>query len=210
MVPLPTSFAGGEELMTFTPVPADELAAVVTYLEMREPPVLEVPASPLRLHRTEQPELAAYRALFRLVGAPWLWFSRLILDDARLAAIIHDPAVELFHVEDEGGNAVGMLELDFRESGECELAFVGLAPELSGHGHGRWLLAEALRRAWRDDVTRVHVHTCSLDHPAALGAYRRAGFAAFKRAIERFPDPRLLGILPKDCAPQIPLLGTDG
>ena len=26
--------------------------------------------------------------------------------------------------------------------------------------------------------------------------------------IERFPDPRLLGVLPVDCAPQIPLLGT--
>jgi GNAT superfamily N-acetyltransferase len=101
-----------------------------------------------------------------------------------------------------------MLELDFREPHECELAFIGLVPNLSGIGHGRWLLAEALQRAWREDVRRVHVHTCSLDHPAALNAYRRAGFVPFKRAIERFPDPRLHGILPRDCAPQIPLLGT--
>src|SRR5947199_75070 len=55
---------------------------------------------------------------------------------------------------------------------------------------------------------RVHVHTCSVDHPAALNAYVRAGFTPYRRAIERFPDPRLLGILPADCAPQIPLLGT--
>ena len=101
-----------------------------------------------------------------------------------------------------------MLELDFREPGECELAFIGLVPELAGQGHGRWLLAEAVRRAWRDGVDRVHVHTCSLDHPAALAAYRRAGFTPYKRAVERFPDPRLLGILPRDCAPQVPLLGT--
>ena len=80
---------------------------------------------------------------------------------------------------------------------QCELAFIGLIPELSGKGHGRWLLGEAVRRAWRDGVTRIHVHTCSLDHPAALAAYRRAGFRPYKRAIERFPDPRLLGILPK-------------
>jgi hypothetical protein len=70
-------------------------------------------------------------------------------------------------------------------------------------------LAEALRLAWRDGVTRVHVHTCTLDHPAALSAYRRAGFTAYKRAVERFPDPRLLGFLPLDCAPQVPLLGTE-
>ena len=81
-----------------------------------------------------------------------------------------------------------MIELDFREPGECELAFIGLVPDLAGQGHGRWLLAEAVRRAWREGVERVHVHTCSLDHPAALGAYRRAGFTPYKRAIERFPD----------------------
>jgi GNAT superfamily N-acetyltransferase len=103
-----------------------------------------------------------------------------------------------------------MLELDFREPGECELAFVGLVPSLSGQGHGRWLLAEAVSRAWAGEgVSRVHVHTCSLDHPAALAAYRRAGFTPYKRAIERFPDPRLSGILPKEAAPQVPLLGTE-
>ena len=43
---------------------------------------------------------------------------------------------------------------------------------LAGQGHGRWLLAEALRRAWTERVERVRVHTCTLDHPAALSAYR--------------------------------------
>ena len=57
-------------------------------------------------------------------------------------------------------------------------------------------------------MNRVHVHTCTLDHPAALGAYRRAGFTPYRRAVERFPDPRRVGILPRDCAPQVPLLGT--
>jgi GNAT superfamily N-acetyltransferase len=190
-------------------LPDRELAAVVTYLEMHAPPAQHVPASALSLKRIESPEPDSYRALFRLVGAPWLWFSRLVIDDAKLAAIIRHPAVELYAVIDERGRDVGMLELDFREAGQCELSFIGLIPELSGKGHGRWLLGEAVRRAWRDDIARVHVHTCSLDHPAALSAYRRAGFVPFKRAIERFPDPRLLGILPKDCAPQIPLLGTD-
>ena len=130
------------------------------------------------------------------------------MKDDKLAAIIRDPAVELFEVLDGNGRRVGMLELDFREAGEGELAFVGLVPDLSGLGHGRWLLAEAVNRAWREGVSRVHVHTCSLDHPAALAAYRRAGFTAYGRKIERFRDPRLLGILPPDCAPQVPLLGT--
>ena len=194
--------------MSYEAVADGELAAVVTYLEMRSPPEHDVPSSTLSLHRVEVPQPEHYRNLFRRIGAPWLWFSRLLLDDAHLAAIIQHPRVELDSVHDEAGREVGMIELDFREPGECELSFIGLLPELSGQGHGRWLLAEALRRAWREGVDRVHVHTCSLDHPAALTAYRRAGFKGVKRAIERFPDPRLLGILPKDCAPQIPLLGT--
>ena len=194
--------------MSYEAVLDGELAAVVTYLEIRDRPFVAVPDLPLALERIEVPQPEHYRELFRQVGSPWLWFSRLIMDDAHLASIIQHPKVELYSVTDEGGREVGMLELDFREPHECELAFIGLVPQLSGIGHGRWLLAEALQRAWRENVRRVHVHTCSLDHPAALNAYRRAGFVPFKRAIERFPDPRLLGVLPRDCAPQIPLLGT--
>ena len=192
--------------MSYEPIANGHLVAVVTFLEMFEPPADAVPESPLSLRRIERPSLDEYRRLFRLVGEPWLWFSRLILDDAELAAIVHDPAVEVFAVVDEDGGEVGLLELDYRKPGECELGFVGLVPELSGQGHGRWLLAEAVRRAWRDGVARVEVHTCSLDHPAALSAYRRAGFTPYRRAVERFPDPRLAGILPRDCAPQVPLL----
>ena len=196
--------------MAYEPLSPGELATVVTYLEMHSPPKQLVPWSELELERVEVPQPEHYRELFRLIGSPWLWFSRLTLDHAHLAEIIQHPKVELYSVRDLSRREVGIVELDFREPGECELAFIGLIPKLSGKGNGRWLLSEAVSRAWRDDVTRVHVHTCSLDHPAALPAYRRAGFTPYKRAIERFQDPRLIGILPKDCAPQVPLLGTDG
>lgn len=186
---------------------ARELAAVVTYLETHDPPTADLPRSTLQLRRVADPAAEQYRALFRKVGAPWLWFSRLVMPDSELEAIIGDPRVELFEVAAVEA-VVGMLELDFREAGHCELAFLGLVPDLAGQGHGKWLLAQALHQAWREGVQRVHVHTCSLDHPAALPAYRRAGFTAYKRAIERFTDPRLLGVLPRDCAPQIPLLGA--
>ena len=184
-----------------------QLAAVVTYLEMTAPPSEPAPAGSLQLRRIK-PTPDDYRALFRKVGAPWLWFSRLEMTDSELRAIIDDSNVELFEIA-AGEAVVGMLELDFRIDGECEIAFVGLVPELAGQGHGRWLLAEAVHRAWRDGIARVHVHTCTLDHPAALAAYRRAGFVPVRRAIERFTDPRLAGILPADAAPQVPLLGTD-
>ena len=194
--------------LSYEPVADGELVALVTFLEMRERPEIAVPASTLDLRREMSIAPDVYRDLFRRVGAPWLWFSRLTRSDAELTAILHHPQVDLFAVVDGNGRDVGMLELDYRTAGECELAFVGLVPEMSGMGHGRWLLAEALHRAWRDGVGRVHVHTCTLDHPAALSAYRRAGFTPYRRALERFRDPRLTGILPRDCAPQVPLLGT--
>jgi N-acetylglutamate synthase-like GNAT family acetyltransferase len=124
------------------------------------------------------------------------------MDDPALMASV----AEVHAVIDADGREVGLLELDFREPASCLIRFLGLVPELAGQGHGRWLFAETLRLAWRPDISHVHVHTCTLDHPAALRAYLRAGFLAKKRAFESFPDPRLVGLLPRDIAPQIPLL----
>ena len=185
-----------------------QVAAVVTALEMREKPRLKpLPAAPLHLQRWKAPTAEKYRALFRRVGAPWLWFSRLVMDEAALVRIIHDPLVEIHAVTDRQGIEVGILELDFRKSGECELGFLGLIPELAGKGHGRRLMAQALGLAWRAGVERVWVHTCTLDHPGALGFYRREGFIPHARSIETFDDPRLFGVLPRDAAAHVPILG---
>ena len=197
--------------MGLTGVRADEVATIVTTLEMRARPNLPpVPASPLRLVALERPSPDRYRALFRRVGEPWLWFSRLVMDEAALTAIVHDPDVAIFAAVDEGGHDAGMLELDFRTPRECELSYFGLVPDLAGQGLGRWLMAEALTRAWAPGIERVWVHTCTLDHPAALSFYRRSGFTAIRRTIETFADPRLTGALPPEAAPQIPCLKPRG
>lgn len=176
---------------------------------MRERPrPRPLPPSPLRFVRWPAPGPAKYRALFARVGAPWLWFSRLVLAEPALLAIVRDPAVEVHAVLDRAGIEVGLLELDFRSPGQCELAYFGFVPELAGRGHGRWLMAHALALGWRAGVQRLWVHTCSLDHPSALGFYRAQGFAPYARAVETFADPRLAGLLPRDAAPQIPLLGS--
>ena len=193
--------------MALIPVDPAEIATIVTTLEMHERPrPRPMPGSPLQLVAWARPDPAKYRTLFARVGAPWLWFSRLVMDDATLTAIIHDPAVSVFAVVDRAGIEVGLLELDHRVAGACEIGYFGLIPELAGQGHGRWLMAQALMRAWTAKVERVWVHTCTLDHPSALNFYRRQGFVAVSRAIETFIDPRALGVLPEDAAPQIPRL----
>src|SRR5436305_7312521 len=131
--------------MSFLDVPAGKIAAVVTSLEMRARPLLRAERSDadLTLHHVAKPDLAWFRNLFRLVGEDWIWFSRLQMDDAALAAIIHDPRVEV-HVLTSGAHEAGLLELDFRNADECELSFFGLAPLLVGSGAGRWLMNRAI------------------------------------------------------------------
>jgi GNAT superfamily N-acetyltransferase len=188
-----------------TELPPGHIGAVVTYLEMTErPKARPFPDSPLRMVRWARVDPAKYRLLFERVGGRWLWYSRLAMDDAALLA----NAGEVHAVVDRSGIEIGMLELDFRAPGECLIRFLGLVPELAGQGHGKWLFAQTLALAWRADVSRVHVNTCSLDHPAALPSYLKAGFRAYKRAFESFPDPRLVGLLPADAAPQLPLIGS--
>jgi len=185
-----------------------QLATVVTSLRLAERPrPRPLPTSPLRLERWRAPSPARYRTLFARVGGPWLWFSRLILSDAALSAIVGDERVEVYAAVDRQGIEVGMVELDRRAGdGGCALAYFGLVPELTGQGHGGWMMAETTARAWLPETRAIDVNTCTLDHPSALGFYRRHGFVALRRTIETFADPRLAGILPRDAAPQIPLL----
>ncbi|WP_299327132.1 N-acetyltransferase [Parasphingopyxis sp.] len=188
-------------------IPAGHLAEVVTYLDMRErPKPTPMPESPLRINHWKPVDLGKYRILFERVGAPWLWYSRLVMDEADLDAIINHADIDFYAVEDRAGIEIGMIELDFREERQCEIQFFGLVPELAGKGHGRWLMMQTLALAWRAEVERVHLHTCTLDHPNALAFYRSMGFVPRGRAVETFPDPRLAGILPRDAAPHVPLL----
>ncbi len=195
--------------MGYTEIPPGHIATIVTALEMTNRPALRaMPISELRLERWAAATLDAYRTLYRRVGEPWLWFSRLEMPDVQLAEIIHDPAVMIWAVLDRRGIEVGILELDFRKEGHCEISFFGLVPELNGKGHGRWLMLMALQSAWGyAGVSRVWVHTCTLDAPGALGFYCKSGFTPYSRMVETFPDPRLSGLIPRDAAPHVPIIG---
>jgi GNAT superfamily N-acetyltransferase len=186
-------------------IPSGHVGAVVTFLEMdaRPKPRPMPDARGLRMVRWDAVDPAKYRILFERVGGRWLWYSRLAMSDEALLAQIG----EVHAVTDPRGIEVGMIELDFAAPGECTIRFLGLVPELAGRGLGAWLFAQTLARAWRPGVALVRVNTCSLDHPAALPAYLKAGFRAVRRAFETFPDPRLAGLLPDGVAPQIPLIG---
>ena len=191
----------------YTDIPQGKIAAVVTHLQMSKPAPLrqETALKDVGLRIVTAPTASWYKAIFRHVGAEdWLWFSRLQLEDAVLEAIIQNPKVEVYALTSRGLDD-GLLELDFRIDGSCELAFFGVSKNLIGSGAGRCLMNRAIERAWLHDIERFHVHTCTLDHPAALGFYIRSGFRPVRQQIEVANDPRVTGLLPDTSAPHVPI-----
>jgi GNAT superfamily N-acetyltransferase len=159
----------------------------VTYLEMLAQPVRPTVPAPLGQHailRAERPTVSFYRYLYNTVGEPWNWTDRRVLADKTLCESIHDPLVEVY-VLYVGGVPAGFVELDRRVEGEVEMGFVGLMPEFTGRGLGNYILDWAIHAAWSSNPNRVWLHTCDLDHPRALPLYQRAGFAAYKREVEK-------------------------
>jgi GNAT superfamily N-acetyltransferase len=119
------------------------------------------------------------------VGRDYCWVDRNLMPDEDLRRIIQDPGVEVYVLSVAGAPA-GYAELDRRQPGEIELAYFGLFPDFVGRGLGKFFLAWAVERAWSHGPRRVWVHTCDLDHPAALPNYLKAGFVVYdERVIEQ-------------------------
>ncbi|SRR5579871_416128 len=191
----------------YTDLPAGKIASVVTFLEMRDRPALAPIVAPqnMQVRRVLQPELGWYRQLYRRVGEEWLWFSRLMLSDEGLRAVLWSERIEIFALSANGEDK-GLLELDRSAPDEVEIAYFGVSPDLIGKGAGRFFLHHALEQAWSHNPARVWLHTCNLDHPRALHFYQAAGFKPYKFAIEVSNDPRLTGLLPVSVAPHLPII----
>ncbi len=190
----------------YTDLPSGKLANVVTYLEMRTPPAFTAhTTSDFQIRLVEHPDLGWYRALYRRIGEPWLWFSRLRMRDDELRAVLDDSNIDVF-VLSRGGEDHGLLEFDRRKMPDIEIAFFGVTPEMIGKGAGRALLQHCLSLVWEHHPQRVWLHTCTSDHPSALAFYRKFGFVPYKRAIEIEDDPRVTGEMPRSAAPHVPIL----
>jgi GNAT superfamily N-acetyltransferase len=158
----------------------------VTYLEMFSPPRRTVPPprEDLAVIHARKPTIAYYRFLYDSVGKVYHWTSRQKLTDTELAALIHDPRMEN-HVLLVDGVPAGFAELDRRIAGEIELNQFGLVPEFIGQGLGKYFLNWTIEKAWSYQPRRFWLHTCTLDHPAALPNYLKAGFVAYKEEVKQ-------------------------
>lgn len=176
---------------------ADEkIFVTVTSLEMAAPPKRprarppSLPA-PVMLLRAQDPTVSFYRYLYHTIGEDWLWYERRQMSDEKLAGIVQDEKVSV-DVLYYGGVPAGYAEIDARRLPNVEIAYLGLMPEFIGRRLGRYLVDWAVDAAWSLEPERVWIHTCNLDHPAALPLYQKAGFSPFQQEVLEIPNPRLL------------------
>lgn len=162
-----------------------------TYMEMLSPPAQELPppCPGIEVRRLRSPSIDEYRELYRGVGSELNWVDRLLMPDEQLRAILSDERVEV-HLLEVAHERAGYVELDRRTPEHIEIAYFGLFPQYVGRGLGKYFLNWTLRTAWSYGPKRVWLHTCDLDHPAAIPNYLRAGFQVFdERVVEQFlPD----------------------
>jgi GNAT superfamily N-acetyltransferase len=151
---------------------------VRTYLEMSSPGDLRpasVPADAPRLERLEDCSVSFFRYLYAEVGRAYHWTDRLSWSDEAVRDHLARPDVSLWLLTWKACPA-GYFELRRHEDESVEVAYFGLLPEYVGRGWGGHLLTLSVRAAWSTGPSRVWLHTCTLDHPAALPNYQKRGF----------------------------------
>jgi GNAT superfamily N-acetyltransferase len=161
------------------------------FLQMTDPARLgEAPAPDpeLEVRQAEPPSPEFSRMLYTAVGSDWYWTDRLGWTWQRWHDWLARPELETW-VGWLRGTPAGYFELE-RQGEAVELVSFGLLPAFIGRGLGKRLLDAALRRAWALGPSRVWVHTCSLDGPAALRNYQARGFDVYdeRTALQTLPD----------------------
>jgi GNAT superfamily N-acetyltransferase len=154
----------------------------ITYLEMRSPAALkpkDFPHPDIWVKEAVVKEWRYNRFLYMLVGAEWSWTDRLAWTEQQWRDYAEAESLRTFVAYHEGAVS-GYFELRRDEAADIEVAIFGIAPKFTGRGYGGALLTYALQAAWQMSPGRVWLHTCTLDHPAALPNYVARGMTVYK------------------------------
>ena len=154
-----------------------------TYLQMLTRDELRSagrPDDPLQVAERRPCPTATYRSLYGEVGREYHWIDRRNWSDAEIRVHLDRDEISIWVLE-AGTETAGFFELVGHEDGSVEIAYFGLLSRFLGKGYGKFLLTEATERAWEMHPNRVWLHTCTLDHPAALPNYLARGFQEFRR-----------------------------
>ena len=160
------------------------MSIATIYLEMRSPHQLRPKrcADVRFLVREKERDWRFNRDLYLAVGQMWSWNDKRLWSDEQWKEYGLSSELRTFAAHYDGSLA-GYYELRRDDESGVEIAYFGLLPEFIGRGLGGALLTSAIEDAWRttSSVSRVWVHTCTLDHPSALGNYQARGMVIYKQ-----------------------------
>jgi GNAT superfamily N-acetyltransferase len=152
-----------------------------TYLEMHSPNELRPKFSAderFWIGEATVKQWQLNRFFYLTVGEAWQWTDKRNWTNQQWQTYAEDKRLRTF-VAYWGASPAGYYELDRHEDGSIEIAYFGLMPAFCGRGLGGALLSSALEEAWKSNPPRVWVHTCTLDHPAALANYKARGMKVY-------------------------------
>ena len=156
----------------------------VTFLEMHQPPdeamaIKEgIECRPL----TRPISVDNYRHYYYGVGEKYFWLDRMLMDDEKLAVLINAQHIDIF-VMYIHGEAAGYAEFR-KEEDFTEIVYFGLLPAFVGKGWGKYFLNWVISQAWSYKPGWIRLDTCELDHPHALGNYKRRGFIEVRNEVQ--------------------------
>ena len=120
---------------------------------------------------------------YKTIGKKHSWIDRLSWSEEKWITYVSSQNVQtyVFKLKED---LVGFFELILHlEKNETEIAYFGVLEEYQNKKLGSYLLSEAIKKSFQNNVKRVWVHTCSLDHKNALNNYVSRGMKIFKTEI---------------------------
>ena len=117
---------------------------------------------------------------YKNIGNKHKWVDRLIWTEEKWIEYLSSKNVKTYVLKYKK-DLVGFFELIYhQEKKETEIAYFGILEEYQNKKLGSYLLSEAIKKAFKGNIDRVWVHTCSLDHKNALNNYIARGMKIFK------------------------------
>ena len=120
---------------------------------------------------------------YKNVGKKHRWVDRLIWSEQQWIDYVSSSKVKTYILKNKN-DLVGFFELIFHlEDKEIEIAYFGILEEYQNKKLGSFLLSEAIKKSFNENINRVWLHTCSLDHENAIKNYLARGMKIFKSEI---------------------------
>ena len=138
------------------------------------------PGPNFKIIEVNPPDFQLNKFFYKQIGKKHRWIDRLVWEDKKWIEYVENPRVKTFILK-ENNNLVGFYEtVRDLDNDHSEIAYFGILEEYFGKKCGGYLLSEAIKKLFEDGISRVWLHTCSLDHKNAIKNYLARGMQVFK------------------------------